>query len=57
VEHGSDIMRHTAMPMIGGMVSSTPLALIVTRAIFGPVNSSGLPPTGEAPLSANTKAV
>ena len=37
---GSEIMRHTAVPMTGGMVSSTPLALIVMRAIFGPVKSS-----------------
>jgi Cu(I)/Ag(I) efflux system membrane protein CusA/SilA len=32
---GSEIMQRIAVPMIGGMVSSTALTLIVIPAIFG----------------------
>jgi Cu(I)/Ag(I) efflux system membrane protein CusA/SilA len=32
---GSDVMRRIAVPMIGGMVSSTILTLIVIPAIYG----------------------
>jgi Cu(I)/Ag(I) efflux system membrane protein CusA/SilA len=32
---GSEIMQRIAVPMIGGMVSSTLLTLIVIPAIFG----------------------
>jgi copper/silver efflux system protein len=40
---GSEIMQRIAVPMIGGMVSSTLLTLIVIPAIFGIVNGFGLP--------------
>jgi Cu(I)/Ag(I) efflux system membrane protein CusA/SilA len=40
---GSEIMQRIAVPMIGGMVSSTPLTLIVIPAIFGLVKGFGLP--------------
>jgi Cu(I)/Ag(I) efflux system membrane protein CusA/SilA len=40
---GSEIMQRIAVPMIGGMVSSTLLTLIVIPAIFGLVRSFGLP--------------
>src|SRR5437899_1438281 len=40
---GSEIMQRIAVPMIGGMVSSTLLTLIVIPAIFGLVKGFGLP--------------
>jgi Cu(I)/Ag(I) efflux system membrane protein CusA/SilA len=40
---GSEIMQRIAVPMIGGMVSSTLLTLIVIPAIFGIVKGFGLP--------------
>jgi Cu(I)/Ag(I) efflux system membrane protein CusA/SilA len=39
---GSEIMQRIAVPMIGGMVSSTLLTLIVIPAIFGLVKGFGL---------------
>ncbi|THD46769.1 MAG: efflux RND transporter permease subunit [Bradyrhizobium sp.] len=41
---GSEIMQRIAVPMIGGMVSSTLLTLIVIPAIYGLVKQSGLSP-------------
>jgi len=40
---GSEIMQRTAVPMIGGMISSTLLTLIVIPAIFGIVKGFRLP--------------
>ena len=40
---GSETMQRIAVPMIGGMVSSTLLTLIVIPAIFGLVKGLGLP--------------
>ena len=40
---GSEIMQRIAVPMIGGMISSTLLTLIVIPAIFGLVKAFGLP--------------
>jgi Cu(I)/Ag(I) efflux system membrane protein CusA/SilA len=40
---GSEIMQRIAVPMIGGMISSTLLTLIVIPAIFGLVKGRGLP--------------
>jgi len=40
---GSEIMQRIAVPMIGGMVSSTLLTLIVIPAIFSLVKRLGLP--------------
>ena len=40
---GSEIMQRIAVPMIGGMVSSTLLTLIVIPAIFGLAKGYGLP--------------
>ena len=40
---GSEIMQRIAVPMIGGMMSSTMLTLIVIPAIFGLVRGGGLP--------------
>ena len=41
---GSEIMQRIAVPMIGGMISSTLLTLIVIPAIFGLVKCFRLPP-------------
>jgi Cu(I)/Ag(I) efflux system membrane protein CusA/SilA len=40
---GSEVMRRIAMPMVGGMVSSTILTLIVIPAIYGLIKQRGLP--------------
>jgi Cu(I)/Ag(I) efflux system membrane protein CusA/SilA len=40
---GSEIMQRIAVPMIGGMISSTLLTLIVIPAIFALVKGFGLP--------------
>ena len=39
---GSEIMQRIAVPMIGGMVSSTLLTLIVIPAIYALVKGAGL---------------
>ncbi len=41
---GSEIMQRIAVPMIGGMISSTLLTLLVIPAIFGLVKGFRLPP-------------
>ncbi len=43
---GSEIMQRIAVPMIGGMISSTILTLIVIPAIFGLVKGRSVPATG-----------
>ncbi|MEH2608393.1 hypothetical protein V1293_000682 [Bradyrhizobium sp. AZCC 1693] len=40
---GSEIMQRIAVPMIGGMISSTLLTLIVMPAVFGLLKGFGLP--------------
>jgi Cu(I)/Ag(I) efflux system membrane protein CusA/SilA len=40
---GSEIMQRIAVPMIGGMISSTLLTLIVIPAIYGLVKGFPLP--------------
>jgi copper/silver efflux system protein len=40
---GSEVMQRIAVPMIGGMVSSTILTLVVIPAIFAIVKGFGLP--------------
>ncbi len=42
---GSEVMQRIAVPMIGGMVSSTVLTLIVIPAIYALVKGNGLPKT------------
>ena len=42
---GSEVMQRIAVPMIGGMVSSTLLTLIVIPAIYGLVKGWRLPAT------------
>lgn len=43
---GSEVMQRIAVPMIGGMVSSTALTLIVIPAIYALVKGIGLPRDG-----------
>ncbi|GJD46837.1 Cation efflux system protein CusA [Methylobacterium cerastii] len=40
---GSEVMQRIAVPMIGGMVSSTVLTLVVIPAVYGLVKGRGLP--------------
>jgi copper/silver efflux system protein len=39
---GSEIMQRIAVPMIGGMISSTLLTLIVIPAIYGLIKAASL---------------
>jgi Cu(I)/Ag(I) efflux system membrane protein CusA/SilA len=45
---GSEVMQRIAVPMIGGMVSSTVLTLIVIPAIYALVKGIGLPKSAES---------
>ncbi len=40
---GSEVMQRIAVPMIGGMISSTILTLVVIPAVYGLVKAFGLP--------------
>ena len=40
---GSEVMQRIAVPMIGGMLSSTVLTLIVIPAVYGLIKGWGLP--------------
>ena len=40
---GAEVMQRIAVPMIGGMVSSTLLTLIVIPAIYAVVKTASLP--------------
>jgi len=53
---GSEIMQRIAVPMIGGMISSTLLTLIVIPAIFGLVKGFGLPKEPNADVPVNQTA-
>ncbi|MBZ9790980.1 CusA/CzcA family heavy metal efflux RND transporter [Rhizobium sp. 3T7] len=48
---GSEIMQRIAVPMIGGMISSTLLTLVVIPAIYGLVKGCRLPSRADAPLA------
>jgi Cu(I)/Ag(I) efflux system membrane protein CusA/SilA len=58
---GSEIMQRIAVPMIGGMISSTLLTLIVIPAIFGLVKGFRLPDEdrfdSQPPSSSLTKSI
>jgi Cu(I)/Ag(I) efflux system membrane protein CusA/SilA len=41
---GSEVMQRIAVPMIGGMISSTLLTLVVIPAIYGLIKGWRLPP-------------
>jgi Cu(I)/Ag(I) efflux system membrane protein CusA/SilA len=53
---GSEVMQRIAVPMIGGMVSSTILTLIVIPAIYGLVKGHRLP-TASRPLPSRELAI
>jgi copper/silver efflux system protein len=40
---GSEVMQRIAVPMIGGMISSTVLTLVVIPAVYGLIKGFGLP--------------
>ena len=48
---GSEVMQRIAVPMIGGMVSSTVLTLVVIPAIYAVAKSVGLPRAVVGPVS------
>ena len=41
---GSELMQRIAVPMIGGMISSTLLTLVVIPALYALVKGAGLAP-------------
>ena len=45
---GSEVMQRIAVPMIGGMVSSTVLTLVVIPAVYGLIKGRGLPADSRA---------
>jgi Cu(I)/Ag(I) efflux system membrane protein CusA/SilA len=58
---GSELMQRIAVPMIGGMISSTLLTLVVIPAIYALIKGVGLPQKGKftskvqpAPLNAQS---
>jgi Cu(I)/Ag(I) efflux system membrane protein CusA/SilA len=48
---GSEVMRRIAVPMIGGMLSSTVLTLVVIPAVYALIKGMGLPRGSVAPVS------
>jgi len=53
---GAEVMQRIAVPMIGGMVSSTLLTLIVIPAIYAVVKAAGLP-SSQAKLARGSAGV
>jgi Cu(I)/Ag(I) efflux system membrane protein CusA/SilA len=53
---GSEVMRRIAVPMVGGMVSSTLLTLLVIPAIYAIVKGWRLPHRAEARVPAGQRA-
>jgi Cu(I)/Ag(I) efflux system membrane protein CusA/SilA len=53
---GSEVMRRIAVPMVGGMVSSTVLTLLVIPAIYAIVKGWRLPQENTAPVAAREHA-
>ncbi len=54
---GSEVMRRIAVPMVGGMVSSTLLTLLVIPAIYAIVKGWRLPRRSATPVPAGQRAV
>ncbi len=54
---GSEVMRRIAMPMVGGMVSSTVLTLIVIPAIYALIKGRGLPKATATDPSSNQESL
>ena len=53
---GSEVMRRIAVPMVGGMVSSTLLTLLVIPALYTIIKGRGLPRRADKPLLAQIRA-
>ena len=49
---GSEVMQRIAVPVIGGMVSSTVLTLVVIPAIYGLIKARGLPDQSRTAIGA-----
>jgi copper/silver efflux system protein len=49
---GSEVMQRIAVPMIGGMISSTVLTLVVIPAIYGVIKGWRLPQANPKPEEA-----
>ncbi|MGO4668207.1 efflux RND transporter permease subunit [Bosea sp. 2RAB26] len=54
---GSEVMQRIAVPMIGGMISSTVLTLMVIPAIYGLVKGWGLGRAAPAPTPSSSASV
>jgi copper/silver efflux system protein len=54
---GSEVMQRIAVPMIGGMVSSTVLTLVVIPAVYALVKGRGLSPAGAVREGTNAEAM
>jgi Cu(I)/Ag(I) efflux system membrane protein CusA/SilA len=54
---GSEVMRRIAVPMVGGMVSSTVLTLLVIPAIYAIAKGWRLPRAGTAAVAAGKRSV
>jgi Cu(I)/Ag(I) efflux system membrane protein CusA/SilA len=55
---GSEVMQRIAVPMIGGMISSTILTLIVIPAVYALIKGFGLPrePNAAVPVERGAEA-
>ena len=53
---GSEVMQRIAVPMIGGMISSTILTLVVIPAIYGLIKGWRLPMKSERTVETGTEA-
>jgi Cu(I)/Ag(I) efflux system membrane protein CusA/SilA len=55
---GSEVMQRIAVPMIGGMISSTILTLVVIPAVYALIKGFGLPrePNAAVPVERGAKA-
>jgi Cu(I)/Ag(I) efflux system membrane protein CusA/SilA len=54
---GAEVMQRIAVPMIGGMVSSTLLTLIVIPAIYAVVKGTRLPDSASRECTVGTAAL
>ena len=52
---GSEVMRRIAVPMVGGMASSTVLTLLVIPAIYAIVKGWNLPKQSLVPIHAGDR--
>ncbi len=54
---GSEVMQRIAVPMIGGMISSTILTLVVIPAVYALIKGFGLPrePNAAVPVERDSR--